>query len=191
MAFHRITLTTVGAGISSTLDLQRWNGSAWVSHTTGIAKSLLQLGYVFEDNTGSTSFKIVDNGACGTEVIFNCEITTTVEPTTTLAPTTTLLPTTTELPTTTAEGTTTVAPTTTNAPNIYYLTDTNLGCGNLVGNTPFYADDIITKFYSDPEMTVVYSPGAGVIGWNETANVNASFAGDIDVSGNITNISGC
>lgn len=187
MAFHRITLTTVGAGISSTLDLQRWNGSAWVSHTTGIAKSLLQLGYVFEDNTGSTSFKIVDNGVCGTEIIFNCDATTTTAPTTTIAPTTTETP------------TTTLAPTTTEALYFtYYVTDSNTnGCGDEVGSTPYYAAEsspnTITKFYTDTLLSVVYSPGSGTIGWNTVPGpiTTAGFGGAIDSGGNITGISTC
>jgi hypothetical protein len=90
MATHRITLTTVGSGISSTLNLSYWDGDSWVLHTAGISTAELQSGYEFDDNgTGATRWKVSDTGVCNQELVLECgvmptttqlDVTTTPEP---------------------------------------------------------------------------------------------------------------
>ena len=154
MATHKITLTNVGVGISSTLDLYRLDGVIWVSHTTDIPKASLIAGYEFEDNTGAVNFKLVDNGACGTETIFYG----LGEPTTTAAPTTTPAPTTTAAPTTTG------TPTTTGAISFRWEV-TNIGgdCGHPAPNFLWSAPDELTPcditfFYVDEFLSNLYIP---------------------------------
>jgi hypothetical protein len=99
MATHKITLTTVGSGISTNLDLSYWDGDSWVL-IASVPKTS------FQNNTGATQFKVADKGICGTEHLFYCE---GEPPTTTEAPTTTDSGTT-EEPATTVEPTTTATP---------------------------------------------------------------------------------
>jgi hypothetical protein len=106
MATHRITLTTVGSGISTNLDLSYWDGDSWVLIASVPKTSFQGGGYQFENNTGATQFKVADTGVCGTEHLFYCE---GEPPTTTEAPTTTDSGTT-EEPATTVEPTTTATP---------------------------------------------------------------------------------
>jgi hypothetical protein len=124
MATHRITLTTVGSGISSTLNLSYWDGDSWVLHTAGVSTAELQSGYEFDDNgTGATRWKVSDTGVCNQELVLECGV----------------MPTTTELPTTTDAGTTeepatTVEPTTTATPivrTINYTVSGSVGNGRI------------------------------------------------------------
>ena len=91
-------------------DLLHWNmGIFMVSHKIKKIGALGNCGIVYnrafvrelggypKQHTGAVTFKLVDNGACGTETIFYG----LGEPTTTETPTTTAVPTTTEEPTTT------------------------------------------------------------------------------------------
>ena len=96
---HKITLTTVGSGISNTLDIHGWVDPNWVLIESAVPKASLQAGYVFDDDgTGAILFRVSDKGTCGTTLELECEgtpPTTTLEITTTPADTTTIDPTTT------------------------------------------------------------------------------------------------
>lgn len=100
-------------------------------------------------------------------------------------------------------STTTKVPvlTTTKAPKPYYtwyVTESvNHGCGDEVGSTPYYTSEIgynlITKFFINSGLTVVYKPGSGTIGFSKTSGpiTKATHVGNIDSDGNINNISNC
>ena len=193
MATHRITLTSVGSGISATLDLYRWNGSAWVSHKTGIAKTALVAGYEFDDDdTGATQFQLRDKGTCGTTLTLECE----GEP-----PTTTVEATTTELPTTTLDGTTTALPTTTE--EVLYATwwtTANTGnCGDPCGQqkyTPIaLAGSPLTVSYFFNTSSLIpadyYAPGTGTIGFTDESFGNAKYIADLAIDGALSNNANC
>lgn len=200
MATHRITLTTIGTGISSTLDLQRWNGTAWVTHITNIPRASFLAengGYEFEDITGSVQYKLVDDGVCGTEKIFYCvDI-----PTTTAEATTTGAGTTTDAPTTTSDVTTTPEPTTTSEPiyTTWWATGNTGSCGDPCGQQKYTAIALagnpltVSYLYNTVELIPndYYAPGIGTIGFTNESFGNALFTADLAIDGAMSNNAIC
>lgn len=87
----KITITNAGAGISPTLDVYTNTGGIWTYFTTVTLGDLIA-GYTFDPPIDADSYRIIDNGNCGTILELSCTTTTTTTEPETTTTTTTIAP---------------------------------------------------------------------------------------------------
>ena len=80
----------------------------------------------------------------------------------------------------------------------WFITEgNNHGCDDEVGSTKYYTleknPNLITKFYTNESLSIVYSPGSGKIGFSPFSGpiTLAQYEVDVDDDGNISSFVFC